>query len=86
MGIIMTKKELITRSHVLSSRGLIKRAKTQFKYVKSYTYADVTIFYAQISSVRWSKMFEDLHEAAKEVDLKLNSKGKKPVNVLKPKL
>jgi hypothetical protein len=79
----MTKKELITRSYVLSSRGLIKRAKTQFKYVKSYTYADVTIFYAQISSVRWSKMFENLKEAAIAVDTKLLEMGKKAVNGLK---
>jgi hypothetical protein len=86
MGIIMTKKELITRSYVLRTRGLLKRAKTQYKYVKSYTYEGVEVFYAQISAIRWSKMFKNLKEAAIAVDTKLLEIGKKPVNVLKPKL
>lgn len=79
----MTKKELITRSYVLRTRGLLKRAKTQYKYVKSYTYEGVEVFYAQISAIRWSKMFENLKEAAIAVDTKLLEMGKKPVNVLK---
>ena len=83
MGIIMTKKELITRSYVLRTRGLLKRAKTQYKYVKSYTYEGVEVFYAQINAIQWSKMFENLKEAAIAVDTKLLEIGKKPVNVLK---
>ena len=70
----------------LKIRGLLKAIRTKYKYVKSYTYDGATIYYAQLSIYSWGKMYEDLHEAAKAVDLKLISKGKKPVNVLKAKV
>ena len=82
----MTPKELITNSFTLKMRGILKSIKTEYKYVKSMTYEGVTVYYAQVSRYGWSKMFEDIKEAAKAVDLKLISKGKKPVNILKPKL
>lgn len=78
----MTSKELITKSFTLKTRGVLKSIKTEYKYVKSMTYEGVTVYYAQLSRYGWSKMFEDIKEAAKAVDLKLISKGKKPVNIL----
>jgi len=82
----MTPSELIKKSFTLKMRGVLKSIRTKYKYVKSYTHEGATVYYAQLSRYGWSKMFENLHEAAKAVDLKLISKGKKPVNVLKPKL
>jgi len=57
----------------------------EYKYVQvlvSFCGRKAT-FRAQISRMKWSKCYDNLHGAAKAVDLFLISKGMNPVNVLK---
>ena len=83
----MTQQELIKKSRVLRARGLLKYGKTLYKYVKSYSYDGVVIFYANISiqGVQWSKTFCTIKEAAIAVDMKFIEKNLNPVNILKRK-
>jgi hypothetical protein len=66
----------------------IDKGKTRYKYVRNIMLNGLPCYQARYTindGNANSKVFTDLREAAKSVDLYLISKGREPVNILKRK-